>query len=153
MKIGIIIYTRTGNTQLVAEKMKERFMLAGHTVNIEQVKTVNDSTQTKSIKLNSIPSINDYDVLIFGSPVHGFTLCPIMTEYLKQLSTLKDKMVGCYVTQAFKYPCLGGRSAIKKMVGLCEEKGQNVYKTSIVSWSRKVRDDLIEQAVDTLCGL
>jgi len=37
MKIGIIVYSQTGNTLSVAEKLKEKLAVAGHSAEIEQV--------------------------------------------------------------------------------------------------------------------
>ncbi len=40
MKIGIIVYSQTGNTFSVAEKLKAKLTAAGHNVNIERLTTV-----------------------------------------------------------------------------------------------------------------
>lgn len=37
MKIGIILHSQTGNTLSVANKLKEKLISLGHTVNLEQV--------------------------------------------------------------------------------------------------------------------
>ena len=42
MNIGIIIHSQTGNTRCVAQKLKEKFSAAGHTVSIESISAAND---------------------------------------------------------------------------------------------------------------
>ena len=39
MNVGIIVYSKTGNTLSVAEKLQEAIRSAGHTVNIERIET------------------------------------------------------------------------------------------------------------------
>ena len=37
MKIGIVVYSQTGNTYQVAEKLQETLSDKGHSVNIERI--------------------------------------------------------------------------------------------------------------------
>jgi hypothetical protein len=56
--------------------------------------------------------------------------------YLEQIPTLKGKDVGCFVTQAFPFPWMGGNRTIRQMVSACEALGGNVFHTGIVNWNR-----------------
>lgn len=86
MKIGIIVHSHTGNTLSVAQKIKEKLLTAGHSVNLEQVTAVNeDSVAAGKIQLKTIPDVSTYDILIFGAPVNGFSLSQVMKEYLLQI--------------------------------------------------------------------
>jgi len=59
MKIKIIYETETGTTQYVAEVMQKKLMSLGHMVEVH------------SIHFQGMePHINDYDVLLFGSPTY-----------------------------------------------------------------------------------
>jgi flavodoxin len=40
MRIGIIVYSRTGNTFSAARRLKEKLAAAGHSVNVERLTTV-----------------------------------------------------------------------------------------------------------------
>ena len=40
MNIGIILYSETGNTYSVSQKLKEKLIKAGHSVNIERLKVI-----------------------------------------------------------------------------------------------------------------
>jgi flavodoxin len=154
MKIGIIIHSHTGNTLAVAQRLKDKLIGAGHLVNLEQVSAVNeDPSAVGNIQLKTIPSIDSYDALIFGAPVRGFSLSPVMKAYLSQLSSLKDRKVGCFVTQHFPYSWMGGNNSIKGMKNICQQKGANVLESGIVNWSHKKRETIISEVLEKLMRL
>ncbi len=155
MKIGIIIHSRTGNTLSVAQKIKEKLTEAGHSVSLEQIKAANDEPSAAGpLQLLNEPDIKDYELLIFGAPVHGFQLSAAMKTYLSRLQTLKGKKIACFVTQHFPYQWMGGNGAVKKMKSLCYDKGENVLLTGIINWSNKNREakiiNLLEK-ISVLC--
>lgn len=154
MKTGIIIYSRTGHTQLVAEKIKDALITQGGTVVIEHVTAANDGANSReAIQLQDIPDISDYDVILIGSPVHGFSIAPVMKSYLQQLPSIDGKKVGCFVTQHFPKPWMGGKRTVAQMCQLCHDKGAEVSGTSIVNWTSKARETLINDTVAVLSGL
>ena len=119
MKIGIIIHSQSGHTLLVAHKLFEQFLNGGHTVSIARVTASNDSeTNVDSIKLSCVPSIDEFDMLVFGAPVRGFMLSPVMQAYLRQLKFLKGKVVLGFVTQFFPNPNMVGNQAIERLSAL-----------------------------------
>ncbi|MHB1392236.1 MAG: flavodoxin family protein [Clostridia bacterium] len=110
---------------------------------------MNDNqAEAGKIVLESIPDINAYDALIFGAPVRGFALSPVMTAYLTQLESLSNKKAACFLTQFFPSPTMGGNRAIEQIKELCNSKGAKVCETGIVNWSnihrRKKIDDMVE---------
>jgi flavodoxin len=148
MNIGIIIYSQTGNTLSVAERLKDALQKAGHTVRLERVDAENENPNTKgSLRLKTLPDISKYDALIFGSPVQGFNLSPVMKAYLAQIPDLHGKNASCYVTQHFKKAWLGGNQAIKQMTAALVHKGAGVTDTGIVNWTGKTREDQINSIV------
>lgn len=154
MKIGIIVYSHTGNTFSVAEKLEERLVAAGHSVKIEKVVALNNKQRSASkIQLKSIPDISAYDALVFGSPVRGFSLSTVMTAYLLQVASLKGKSVFCYVTQFFPSPSMGGNRAIEQMKEMCESKGAKVSESGIVNWSNLRRGKMIRDIIEKVSGL
>ena len=151
MKIAIVIHSKTGNTLSVAQKIKQELLKAGHLVNVEQVTAVNEESAAQgSVQLKDIPDISTYDAVIFGAPVHAFSLSRVMKEYLSKIDVLSGKKVGCFVTQQLAYAWLGGNRAVGQMKKACESKGTNVLVTGIVSWSHKQREDRISELVKKL---
>jgi flavodoxin len=154
MNIGIIVYSHTGNTLSVAEKLEEKLVKAGHAVKIEKVMADNeDQMEADKVQLRRIPDISLYDALIFGSPVRGFSLCAVMTAYLSQLGTLKEKKVFCYLTQFFPSPMMGGNRAMEQMKKICETKGGKVSEYGIVNWSNLRRSKMISDITEKIGGL
>ncbi len=136
MNIGIIVHSKTGNTYSVAEKLQKELIAAGHTVAIEKLMAVNDfQYDVQKIYLKSTPDISGFDAIIFGAPVRGFSLSPVLEAYLTQLVTLQGKKVACFVTQFFPFPWMGGNRAIKQMKQICELRGAKLLATGIINWS------------------
>lgn len=151
MKIGIIVYSHTGNTLSVAEKIKEGLITKGYSPELMKVAPLGDGPKAKApIEFRAAPGVDDFDVLLFGSPVWGFSLSTIMKAYLEQLPSLSGKKVGCFLTHAFPFAWLGGNSAMKQFRGLCEKKGAKVFATAIVNWSSKGRAKDISSTVESL---
>lgn len=144
MKIGIIVYSNTGNTLGVANRIKEKLLAAGHPVTLERVSAANNNpSPAGEIKLTSIPDVNPYDIVIFGSPVQAFSLAPIMKAYLSQLPSLNGKKAGFFVTQQLPFQWMGGNHAIRQAQQICKGKGADLYAAGDVNWSSKKREDKI----------
>ncbi len=154
MKVGIIVHSKTGNTLFVAQKIMEKLKADGHLTTIEQIIATNDEeTDIQKVELQNIPNVSDYDVLIFGAPVRGFSLSPVMKAYLLKCVTFNGKKVSCFVTQYFPYPWMGGNRAIGQMKSLCESKDAKVLNSSIVNWKNKNRDQMIIESVKKLSSI
>jgi len=154
MNIGIIVYSQTGNTLSVAEKVKEKLTVAGHTASLEKVTVAGGRKQgDRDFRLETQPDAGPYDALVFGSAVEAFSLSPVLTAYLKQIGSLQGKKVACLVTQFFPYPWMGGNRAIRQMRKLCQSKGATVSGSGVVNWAKFRRDQTIARAVDRLSGL
>jgi len=151
MNIGIIVYSRTGNTLSVATKLAENLSAVGHPATLEEVKVVGERKPgVRDFKLEALPNVEPYEVLVFGAAVEGFALSPVMTSYLKRIASLENKKVACLITQAFPHPWLGGNRAVRQMRRLCESKGATVCGSGIVNWMRSRRDQRIAGVVDRL---
>jgi NAD(P)H dehydrogenase (quinone) len=141
MKIGIIVHSQTGHTHEVALKIQEKFQATGHTVNVEQL------TISGGVRPENPPDTGTYDALVFGAPVHAFTLSKGMEAYLKQIPSLQGKKVALFVTKGQRFLWTGGNQAISKMKKICESKGAIVCGTGIVVWNEereKQTTDLVE---------
>ncbi len=154
MKIGIVVYSQTGNTHTVAEKLKERFAEAGHSVEIERVITTGDvSPGAKEVRFDNLPAVDTYDALVIASPVQAFSLSAAMREYLKQLPSLENKKIACLVTKQLPFYWTGGNQAVSRIKNICESKGAAVCGSAIVNWQKSRREQKISEAVDLLSGL
>ncbi len=144
MNIGIIVYSRTGNTLSVAERVRDAVAAQGHTAVIERITAENEDPNNKlPVRLKTVPDPAQYDAVIFGAPVQGFSLSPIMAAYGAQLPELAGKQAGCFVTQHFPKPWMGGSRAISQMRKLLRSKGAIIAETGIVNWTSKAREDQI----------
>jgi len=154
MNIGIILYSETGNTYSVSLKLKEKLVKAGHSANIERLKVIGKvKPGIKDIKFESLPDIELYDALVFGSPVQAFSLSSAMATYLSQIKSLQGKKVAFLVTQFFPFPWLGGNRTIGQMKKICESKGAIVCGTAVVNWSKPSREKQITEMVEKLSKL
>jgi len=151
MKIGIIVYSQSGNTLSVAEKLKEKLATAGHSAEIEQVTVVGGrKSGDRTFQLETRPDVAQYDALVFGSAVEAFSLSPVLKNYLVEVDSLQDKQVACLVTQLFPYPWMGGNRAIRQMRRLCESKGATVRGTGVINWSKFRRAKTTARAIEQL---
>ncbi|HUL61571.1 MAG TPA: flavodoxin [Methanocella sp.] len=154
MKIGIIVYSQTGHTLEVAEKLAGKLRAAGHTASIEQIVPF-DAEKTPQQRLPDIrfekrPDPGPYDALAFGAPVQGFSLAKAMKAYMGPLPSLQGKKVALFTTKHLRFKWTGGTQAISAMRKSCESKGGKVCETGIVTWSGADRDRQIADLVDRL---
>lgn len=153
MKIGIIVHSDTGNTYSVVQKLKEKLLTGGHSVNIERIAPVGGKKNEKDvtrIRLETEPNISVYDGLVFGGPVQGASISPVLAACLGKLPSMQGKKVACLVTEAFPYPWMGGNRAIRQMKEVCESKGATVCGTGIVNWMGIQREKRISDVVEKL---
>lgn len=148
MKIKIVVYSKSGNTLLVAEKVKNALISKGNKVDLERLEVFNEEQPVNTeIRLKNMPEIASYDAVIFASPVNGFSLAQPMKIYLSKIPDIKDKNVYCFVTQHLKKAWLGGNRAVKEIKSACKKKGGNILMSGIVNWSSEKRKEQISDIV------
>lgn len=153
MKIGIIVHSYTGNTYEVAEKIQKKLLEDGKNVEIQRVRMVGgDKPKGKDIELENPPEVDKYDALIFGSPVHAFSLSLAMRTYLEQIPSLQDKKIALFVTKNLRFNWTGGNQAINKMKKICQSKGGIIMGTEIIVWNKQ-RDKKIAEVVQKFSEL
>jgi flavodoxin len=151
MKIGIIVYSQTGNTLSVATKLREKLSAGGHSATLEQVTVVGGrELGARDFKLETLPDAGRYDAIVFGAAVEAFSLSPVLSAYLKKVGSLQGKKVACLVSQSFPYPWMGGNRAIRQMRKLCESKGATVAGSAVVNWAKWRRETTTAKAVERL---
>ncbi len=150
MNIGLIVYSQTGNTLSVAERLREALARAGHTVTVERVEAEGEAKPGQRVNLKTAPDPRKYDAVLFGSPVHAFSLAPAMRADLAQVPALGGKRVAGFVTQGLPFTWMGGNRALRQLRRACEAKGATVRGSRVVNWSRKDREGQIAGLVDRL---
>jgi len=144
MKKAIVIYSKTGNTRSVAQKLAQSMQSE-----ILEVKAVNDDPNILLPELTEKPDVSLFDHLVFASPVHGFSLAKIMDAYLKQLNDLTGKSVDLFITHHFPFAWMGGNRALKQMKKIVESKNGLVGKMTSVNWTSKKREQVIDEMIQS----
>ncbi len=147
MNIGLIVYSETGNTLSVAQRMTETLAAAGHTAEIRQITVQPRGKADSLVVLKDIPSVKGFDAVIFGAPVQGFSLCRPMALYLKQLPDVHGLPVAAFITQGLSRKWMGGNHAFRTLSKLCGEKGAAPVRIGHVHWRADARDAQIADAV------
>lgn len=150
MNIGILVYSYTGNTLSVAEKIKEQIHQNGDQAQIHRVTCINGNPNGPNpFVLKDVPDVSGYDKLIIGAPINGYSLCKAMKMYFDR-SKIDVDAVNCFVTQHFKSPLFGGNRGIKQISKFVTKHGTKINNTAIVHWSSKDRDKQIDIAVQLM---
>jgi len=139
MKIGIIVYSKTGHTYEAAEKLAAKLKVAGHEAVLEQILAEGVEGKSSDMKLQYKPETAGYDFLVFGAPVWAFSLCPVMKRYLAECSSLQGIKALAFVTMGFPMPFLGGNRAVRQMSALIESRGARVIDHSVICWGGERR--------------
>ncbi|MDY0294472.1 MAG: flavodoxin domain-containing protein [Acholeplasmataceae bacterium] len=139
---GIVVYSKTGNTKMVAEEIAKKGSLPLHVV-----LPVNDDPQIKEPELKESPDITAYDHVILGSPVHGFMLANVMRVYIEK-TDFTQKKVDLFITHFFPFAWMGGTHTLKQMKKLVEKKGGEVHLMIPINWKNKKREQDIKNLVE-----
>jgi len=157
MNIGIIVYSKTGNTLQVAERIATALTQAGDHVDLKRFTAEMESAQSnRPARLSALPDPNDCDVLILGAPVQAFSLDPAMTMYLQQVAFKQKVPTYCFITQHFKKPWMGGNHAMKQLISQLRMKDIEAKSLGIVNWTSEQRENqmthIAEQCKTALNG-
>ena len=152
MKTGIIIYSQTGHTRHAAQRLMESLHAKGQECELLEVQVSNPKPESNldNLRFSNKPATDEYDRLIFASPVWGFSLCGVMKAYMAGLHSLSGKKISLFVTHHLPLPWMGGSGAIKQMKRLCEDKGGHVDSHAIISWNERRREQDIASMLNRL---
>jgi flavodoxin len=153
MQIGVVVYSHWGHTWSVAVKLREKLSAAGHVVALERIEPAGSiAVNARRAELKTKPAIDNYDAVVFGSPVWGGVPAAPMVSYLEGVTSLQGKQVACLVTGFF--PAAWGRNqTIAHMQAVCEAKGATVCGSESVGWWSLNRRRQIARAVSSLANL
>jgi len=130
MKIGIVYYSRTGNTRKAAhileEKLKEK-KTEVDLIEIEHVKRPGFFTAGRAaMKQKELPikntdfNMKKYDAIIFGSPTWGGCPSPFVKSFMTKAENIKGKKVAVFST------CAGSIDNREKFNGIIKNNLENL---------------------------
>ena len=153
MKVAIILYSGTGNTRGVVERLAAKNRARDHEAEIREITVAGDPEKgADAFELTSTPRIDDADLVVLASPVMAFSLSPVMKAYLAQAKPPKRPVLAV-ITQHFPRPWMGGRQALGGMKRALERAGGSVGDSMIVNWTNKAREQQIEEGTDRLAAV
>lgn len=157
MKIGIVVHSFSGNTLSVAEKLAQSLSKKGHETSILRLQVAGGEDRNQQdinkINLQPIPDLKEFDSLIVAGPVRGFQASPVIKKFFDEAKGIEGKSMAVFVTHAFPYNFLGGKSAIGQMDKMCREKGIKLEFTGIIDWGSGKREKQIETLVKNITDL
>ena len=109
---GIIIYnTKSGNTELLGNKMKEILEKSGHEIVIKRDKEIKDQIESES------DFFNPYDLICLGSCTHFVSPAFSFRKILKKINRLNidEKKLICFSTSGHGQGIASNKKIKKKM--------------------------------------
>jgi len=135
MQKVLISYFPVGEVFKVVKKFEEIFKTKNIEVDLFEIKIEQDYDIKKQFKnekqltlKNKLNSINQYDLVIIGTPLLSFTSAPGVNAFIRELPNTKNKKFVLFVTGIG----LPG-NAVKKMSSLLSMNGANVIDTQLFS--------------------
>lgn len=154
MRIGIIVWSATGHSLSVAERLAASLADKGHSASIERIAIdANPLQRPAEFALTRTPPVSGYDALVLASPVEAFSLSPVMERYLAAVGSLSGKRAFCLVTQYFPKPWMGGNRAVRQMKNLVEAAGGIPAGTAVINWSSRNKENQILSACQAVTKL
>jgi len=137
MKTIIIVHSQSGSTLEFAKHISDQLKKEKHDVKLVHLQTDpvtkgGSVPKTASIKFANLPDIKDYELILLGGPVWGFSASPIAIAALEKLGNLSGKKILPFVTMGFPFPAMGGKKAIAIMSDKAKEAGASVLPGKIV---------------------
>jgi flavodoxin len=148
MKKAIVFYSKTGNTRLVAERLKEAFDHKNELVDLLEIKTKSDDPMQTEVEFVNQPDISNYDHVVLASPVHAFQPSKIIQAYIKTLNHVENKTFDLFITHHFPFAWLGGNGSLRKMKKMLENIKATVNLRISVNWSSKKREQVIQSLLE-----
>ena len=152
MRIGLIVYSQTGNTRHVVDRLASQLEANGHTAEVLPI-TVTGVVQRGTFDLVDPPNPAGLDGYVFAGQVQGFALSRVMKRYLSGLSGPVSGPVAIVVTEHFPRPWMGGNRAVKAMIRELSRLGAASRGSLIVHWGRDDREQQIVDGIERIAGL
>jgi len=153
MKIGMIVYSFTGKTKLVAERVAEILLTDGYEVDLNYLEPKEPlNLKAKEVEINEIPDPMRFDALVLGTPVQGGRMSAPMRFFLEQ-RTLLDGLDIVFIATHFFRREWGAVQTLQDLRKMCESKGGNVLGSIDIKWWSVFRQREIVSAIEHLRSL
>jgi menaquinone-dependent protoporphyrinogen IX oxidase len=134
MEIGVVVYSHTGHTAKLAERLVPRLEALGWGVTVLPLAPAAEfSMNVERTPLASLPEIAPFDVVVVGTPVHGGRMSAPVRTFLGQSPLLAGKPVAFLLTHFFPRQW-GAVQTIDEMAVLCDDAGATVLDSADVAW-------------------
>ena len=135
MKILIAYYSKTGNTERVARKIGDALIALADDVEYEKINPMSINQKEDSFLKNGLYALvrkevpiennkfnlDDYDSIIFGTPVWAFSTTPPINSYLEDIEGVENKKIVAFVTMGG----IGGNTTMDIIKSKVNKKGGN----------------------------
>lgn len=137
MNIAIIVHSKTGTTRVFADRIADKLKQEGHNVKLTQIETdvpINTGSVRKCARftITNIPDIREFEAILLGGPVWGFSASPVIASCINSLGDLRGKKVLPFVTGGFPFKFMGAKQAIAYMGRCAEAKNAAVMPGAMV---------------------
>lgn len=140
MNIGLIVYSKSGNTRQIAEKMKINVEEQDHEVELISInpekqpgffKAVWSAIRQKTLPItNDSLDVSSYDIVFIGNPVWAGKPAPFIKTMLEKTIGFDGKKTAVFIT------CGGGEKpgsdVIELMKSYAQKKGADVMDDSLI---------------------
>jgi len=153
MKIGIIVYSYTGKTMLVAENTAEYLRFDGHEVDLfclEPKEPLN--LRADEVEIEEMPETMRFDALLLCTPVHGGRMSAPMQYYLNQTPSLEGLEIVFLLTHFFRREW-GSVQVLQDLKKQCEMIGGDVIGSVDIKWLSVIRKRAIRNTIKHLRSL
>ncbi|MGD9605663.1 MAG: flavodoxin family protein [Bacilli bacterium] len=151
MKIGIIVYSYTGNTFLVSQKLLQKLEEKHMDVTLLRIETnQNEEMDPSKVVLNNHLDVSMFDTFVFASPIRGFSLSAPFKKFLKDDFKEKNKQVYGFVTQFLPFNWCGPNQSNKFMKAILDQNGCPFKFMGPIKWKKRNREEQISQLVNNL---
>lgn len=150
MHINVIVYSDTGHTWAVANRLSEQLRSLGHGCEIARIETANSDPGADGVRSGEPLSGPEHDSVVLCCPVRGGLPAPAMEDYLASIGSLEGTRVACLVTGFFPVAYWGREQTLTRLREVCESKGAVVCGSSSVGWFGMRRSERIAQAVNAV---
>jgi len=102
--------------------------------------------KTGMILFKPVPEVNDYEVLLLGSPVHGGRISAPMRAFFAEIDSITGMPCVLFVTHFFRQSW-GADQSLAEFTEKCRDKGMRILETCTVHWFSLQRKKNIQNAV------
>ncbi|HDN86267.1 MAG: hypothetical protein DRP68_02825 [Candidatus Omnitrophota bacterium] len=161
MKVAIVFYSFSGNTEKAVLFLKNFFLRKNIPVEVFRLKPVKEETsffrQGMQAFLKEAPPIleinydlDSYDLVVFASPVWAFTISPALRSYLRKVKNLARKKIVCFLTFGSG---VGAKKALRELESILKSKKAEIIFSKSLAGSKVENKSYLEESFRDLTKL